>query len=170
MLSCLAAQQGTAGLSTRCGDALDNSGNPVGVDVAACNVVGDEPRLSTHHDEIVDEHADEVKTNGVVNVHGLGDGCLSANPISRGSQHRVTVLTQDGSVEEASEAAQAAKDLWTTGGGHVGLHQVNGALTSLNVDSGTGVGGLVAHCCSWFGLVWVASASTARAETGTGTG
>ena len=55
MLSCLAAQQGTAGLNTSCGDALDDSGNPVGVDVAARNVVGDEPRLSTHHDEIVDE-------------------------------------------------------------------------------------------------------------------
>ena len=82
----------------------------------------------------------------------------------------MTVLPQRRGVEETSKAAQAAENLRTTSGGHVGLHEIDGTLTGLDVDAGTGVRGLVAHCFSSLGSVWVASATTSRADAGTCTG
>ena len=47
--------------------------------------------------------------------------------------------------EQPGEAAEAADDLGAGGARDLGLHQLDGAVTRLDVDAGRGVGGWLAH-------------------------
>ena len=51
------------------GDARDDGRDPLRDDLAAGDVVGHEQRLGAAHDDVVDDHADEVEADGVVHVH-----------------------------------------------------------------------------------------------------
>ena len=84
----LAAEQRRAGLGAGLGDALDDVGDALGDDLAAGDVVGHEQRLGAAHDEVVDEHADEVEADRVVLVHALRDLHLGADAVGRGREQR----------------------------------------------------------------------------------
>ena len=64
----------------------DDVGDALGHDLAAGDVVGHEQRLRADHDDVVDDHADEVLADGVVLVEGLGDRDLGADAVRRGRQ------------------------------------------------------------------------------------
>ena len=139
----LPADQGAARRDTGVGDARDDGGDTFGNHPAAGDVVGDEQRFGAADHQIVDEHADQVEPDGVVAVEGLSDGDLRAHPVGGGRQHRMGISLQRRGVEESGEAAEPAQHLGTAGAGHGCLHEFDGAVTGLDVDSGGGVGGLV---------------------------
>ena len=148
VLGGLAADQRAAGDHAGLGDALDDRGDPLGDDAAAGDVVGHEERLGTAHDEVVDDHADQVEADRVVDVHLLRDRDLGADAVGGGGEQRLGVLRQRGRVEEPGEAAEAADHLGAAGLLDLGLHQVDRAVGRVDGDAGGGVGALGRVGCS----------------------
>ena len=60
MLGRLAADEGGAGALHAAAMPRDDLGDPLGHDPAAGDVVGHEERLRADHDDVVDDHADQV--------------------------------------------------------------------------------------------------------------
>src|SRR5690625_7069089 len=60
MLRSLTTEQRASGLGARRRDALHDRGYAFGYDRAASDVVGQEQRLRTADDQVVDQHADQV--------------------------------------------------------------------------------------------------------------
>ena len=89
VLGGLAADQRAAGLDAGLGDALDDRRDPLGHDPAAGDVVGHEQRLGAADDQVVDDHADQVEADRVVDVHGLRDRDLGADAVGGGGQDRL---------------------------------------------------------------------------------
>src|SRR5699024_88115 len=94
VLGGLPSDQGDAGAGAGIGDAADDIGDAFGHDLAAGDVVGHEQRPGSAHDDVVDDHPDEVEADGVVLVQGLGDGDLRAHPIGGGGQQRTVVVLE----------------------------------------------------------------------------
>ena len=122
------------------GDALDDRRDPLGDDPAGGDVVGHEQRLGAAHDEVVDDHADQVEADRVVHVHRLRDRDLGADAVGGGGEQRPVVALQRGGVEEAGEAAEAADHLGAAGLLDPALHQLDGPVAGLDGDAGGGVG------------------------------
>ena len=66
-------------------------GDLLGHDLAGGDVVGQEQRLGADHDEVVDDHGDQVDADRVVPVERLRDRDLGADAVGRGGQHRLRV-------------------------------------------------------------------------------
>ena len=81
-----------------------------GHDAAAGDVVGHEQRLRADHDDVVDDHADQVLPDGVVLVDRLRDGDLRADAVGGGREQRVVEVLQERHVVEPGEPADAAED------------------------------------------------------------
>ena len=150
MLRHLAADERAASLTTALGHALDELLDVIGVEVAHGDVVEEEQRLGALAHEIVDTHGDEVDTDGVEAVGGLGHEGLCADAIGGGHQHGRAVAG-DVEGEEAAEAADVADDLGSECGAHLGLDALHGLLAGVDAHTGTGVGlalgalGLLGH-------------------------
>src|SRR5690606_31776119 len=86
VLGGLAADQRAAGQHTALGDALDDGGDPLGVDLADADVVGHEQRFGTAHHDVVHHHGDQVVADGVVDAHAPGDVDLGAHAVGGGGQ------------------------------------------------------------------------------------
>ena len=84
MFSGFPAKQGTSSLGAGHSNALHDSRNAFRIDLATGDLVGHEQRFSTADDEIVDHHADQVETDGVVAVQRLRNSNLCAYPVGRG--------------------------------------------------------------------------------------
>jgi hypothetical protein len=145
VLGGLAADERAAGLDARLGDALDDRRDPLGDDPAAGDVVGHEERLGAAHDQVVDDHPDQVEADRVVHVHGLRDRDLGADPVGGGGQQRPGVRREGRGVEEPGEAAEAPDDLRTAGllGPH--LHQLDRLVGGVDGDARGGVGVRLGH-------------------------
>src|SRR4029453_15421977 len=113
MFGGFAAEQRTAGFRAGLGYALDDRSNAFWMDLSARYVVGHEQRFGTAYDKIVDDHSDQVETDGLVAIKSLGDGDLGADPIGRCRQHRMVALGERAGIEQAREAADAAHNLRT---------------------------------------------------------
>ena len=147
MLGGLAADERGAGLAARVGDAAHDVGDALGHDLAARDVVGHEQRARAHHDDVVDDHAHEVLTDGVVLVDRLGDRHLRADPVGARRQQRAAVGAQRAGVEHAGEAADAALHLGPVGRAHGRLHQLDREVAGRRVDARIGVGGTARARC-----------------------
>jgi hypothetical protein len=75
-----------------------------------------------------------------VPVGGAGNDDLGPHPVGRRRQHRLAVAAGI-EAEEAGEATQVAHHLRSGGALHRGLHQLDGSLTSSNIDAGGGIRG-----------------------------
>ena len=140
MLGGLAADERGAGLGAAARDARDDVGDALGEDLAARDVVGHEERLRADHDDVVDDHADQVEPDRVVLVDGLRDRDLRADAVGAGGQQRTRVRAQRGRVEEAGETADSAQHLGTVGAAHRGLHQLDREVAGSRIDPGFGIG------------------------------
>ena len=148
VLSGFAANQGGTSLCTCASDTAHNVSDTFGHNLAGGNVVGHEQRLSTAHDDVVHDHADQVVTDGVVNIECLRDSDLGTHTVGGGSQVGLAVLDELGDVVQAREAAHATNDGGVVGRLDSALHQLNGAIASLYVNTCACVGyggGVLAH-------------------------
>lgn len=98
----LAADQGAARQDTALGDALHDGRDTLGVHLADADVVGHEERLCAADDQVVDDHADEVVTDGVVHTHLAGEVDLRADAVGGGGEERTLVTLERRGVEEAA--------------------------------------------------------------------
>ena len=117
----------------------DDVGDALGHDLAAGDVVGHEERLGADHDDVVDDHADEVLADGVVLVERLGDRDLGADAVGRGGEQRAVVGLEERHVEQPGEPADTAEHLGPWVRRDRRLHQLDGEVTRGGVDSGCGV-------------------------------
>ena len=136
----LAADQCDTGELAPLRDATDDGRDALGDHLARGDVVRHEERLGAADDDVVDDHADEVLADGVVAVHGLGDGDLGADAVGGSREDRAAHALEGGGVEHAGEAAQAAEDLGAGGAADRLLHEVDGLVAGLDVDPGVGIG------------------------------
>ena len=118
----------------------DDGRDPLGDDPAAGDVVGHEERLGAAHDDVVDDHPDEVEADGVVPVERLGDGDLRADAVGGGGEHGPPVGGEPAGVEHPGEAAEPAEHLGPGRAAHRLLHQLDGTVAGLDVDPGRRVG------------------------------
>ena len=81
MLCRLATDECNIDGGTRLGNAPNNVCDALWHNLAAGDVVGHEQTLGTNHNDVIDNHADQVLADGVVLVDGLRDGYLGANPV-----------------------------------------------------------------------------------------
>jgi hypothetical protein len=102
----LAAEQGTPRLDAPLGDALDQRRDPLGHDRADRDVVLQEQRLGPAHDQVVDDHGDQVDADRVVHVHRLRHRDLGADPVRGRREHRVLPAVQP-ELEQPGKAADA---------------------------------------------------------------
>jgi hypothetical protein len=89
VLGGLAADERGAGELAAGRDAAHDVGDALGEHLAARDVVGHEERLRAHHDDVVDDHADEVLADRVVLVDRLRDRDLRADAVGRGGEQRL---------------------------------------------------------------------------------
>ena len=139
MLSSLATHQRGSGNLAGPGDAADNIGHALRDNLAGGDVVGHEERLGANYDDVIDNHADEVVTNGVVDVHGLRDGDLGTHSVGGGGQQRLLEGQQLGHVIQAGESAETTNHGRAVGGLDGFLHQLNGEVARFGVDTCAGV-------------------------------
>jgi len=140
VLGGLAADQRAAGHDAGLRDALDDRGDPLGDDPAGGDVVGHEQGLGPADDEVVDDHADQVEADRVVDVHRLGDRDLGADAVGGGGQQRPLVPEQRGGVEQAGKATEPTDHLGPARLVDPDLHQLDRLVGRLDGDAGCGVG------------------------------
>ena len=140
VLGGLAADERRAGLGAAARDARDDVGDALREDLAARDVVGHEERLRADHDDVVDDHADQVEPDRVVLVDRLRDRDLRADAVGARRQQRTRVRAQRGRVEQAREPADAAQHLGTVRAPHRGLHQLDREVAGSGIDPGFGIG------------------------------
>ncbi len=136
------------------GDPADDIGDALGNHLAARDVVGHEQWLCPDHDDVVNDHANEVVADRVVHVHGLCDRDLRADPVGGGREVGLAHTREGRGVPQASKAAEAANHLRRVGCADRGAHEFDGEVTGLGVDACGLVGdplvggtGLSGHGC-----------------------
>ena len=146
VLGGLAADEGRARGLAGARDAGDDGGDALGDDVPAGDVVGHEDGARANHDDVVDDHADQVLADRVVHVHGLRDRYLRAHAVRGGREQRLLHAQQRRRVNHAGKSAGRAQDGGVVGGGDGALHQLDGTVARSGVDaSGRVVQGDVGH-------------------------
>ena len=143
-LSGLAANEGAAGLFAGVRDALDDSGDLLGVELADGEVVEEEERLSTLDEDVVDAHGNGVLADRVVLVEHEGQAQLRADAVGAGDEHRLLVLAGI-QRKETAEAAEVAEDLRTIRRLDAVLDEFDGVVASIDVDAGILIGKLFCH-------------------------
>ena len=135
----LAADQRAAGLAAALGDALDDRGAGLGIELAAGEVVEEEQRLGALHDEVVDAHRDEIDADGVVQSGFDRDLELGADAVGAGDQHRIL---EAGAleVEQPAEAADFGVRAGARGRAHQRLDQVDQPVAGVDIDARVRVG------------------------------
>ncbi|CRH66611.1 Uncharacterised protein [Chlamydia trachomatis] len=70
-------------------NAGDDRCDTFGDNVSARDVVGHQHGACADHDDIVNDHANQVLADGVVNVHGLRDSNLRTDAVRGGGEQRL---------------------------------------------------------------------------------
>ena len=87
----LAADQGAARLAAGGGDAGNDFGADLRIELAAGEIIEKEQRLRPLHDQVVDRHGDEIDADGVVAGGFDGDFHLGADAVVGGNEDRIGV-------------------------------------------------------------------------------
>jgi len=137
-LGSLAANQRTASQLATLGDALDHVGGGVDVELAAGEVIEEEQRLCTLHQDVVDAHRHQILADGVMLVQLEGKLELGAYAIGARHQHRLLELLRQ--LEQRAEATDAAQHLGAHGALGEGLDAVDQRVAGFDVHTGVAVG------------------------------
>ena len=89
VLGHLAADQRAAGLPAALGDAGDDRGDQLAVELADRDVVEEEERLGAGHEDVVRAHRDEVDSHRVVLAEQLREHELGAHAVGAGDHDRL---------------------------------------------------------------------------------
>ena len=131
----LAAKKRAAGLAAGRGQALDDLGEHLGIELAGCEVVEEEhgPRAGSR--DVVHAVVDNVDADAAVRRRGDRDLDLGPDPIGAGRE-----VTPAGERVEACERTHTDGHLFAVGGGDQRLDSGEDSLVRLDVDARRGVG------------------------------
>ena len=73
------------------------------------DVVGHEQALCSDNNDVVDNHANQILTDGVVLVDCLRDCNLGADTIGRSCEQRFVVILNERDVHHSGESAEATE-------------------------------------------------------------
>ena len=103
------ADQGTAGHPAPIGNASDNRFGDFVVELGAGEIVEEEQRLSTHDDDVIDAHRDQIDADVVVGIVIQNQFELRPDTVGPGYQHGI-LITLSRQSKQASEASETADD------------------------------------------------------------
>ncbi len=134
-----AADQRRAGLKAAGGDAGDDGGADLGVELAGRVIVQEKQRLCALHDQIVDAHCDEVDPDRVVNAALDGDFHLGADAVIGGDEDGVG---ESGGleVEQPAETADFRVCAAPPRRAHQRLDQIDHPRAGVDVDARLRIG------------------------------
>ncbi len=138
VLGGLATDERAARLHTTVRDAGDDLLDVLRRQPPDRDVVEEEQRLGAGHDDVVDDHRDQVDADGVVASQRSRDLQLGAHAVGRADQDRLAVPA--GQDEQPAEAADTTEDLVTCGALHVRLDALDCFVCGVEVDAGRRVG------------------------------
>ena len=130
------------------GDAFHHCGGHRYVQLAAGEVVEEEQRLGTLHENVVDAHGYQVDAYGVVAAEFEGELELGAHAVGAGYQHRVAVPL--GYLEQRAEATDTRQHAFAQRAPASGLMFSHQRIAGVDVYAGRSVveadgSGLFAH-------------------------
>ena len=156
----LAADQRAAGLLAAFGDARDDCGAHLRVELPRREVVQKKQRLGALHHEIVHRHRHEVDADCVVNAGVDRDLDLGSDAVVRGDQHRI-LEARALEIEQSAEAADLGVGARPRSRLHQRLDQVHHAVARVDIDAGLRIGqALFAHASAYVGIRLRAMART----------
>lgn len=143
--------RGVPACSAGPGDPGDDLGDPLEDDATAGDVVRHEHRAGADDDDVVDDHADEVLPDRVVDVEARAIAIFVPTPSVDVASRGCFIPSRAEGVDHPREAAGRTEDRPVMGPRNGVLHEFDGTVSRCGVDSGGCVveGGGVAHCCSW---------------------
>jgi|GEM_PF-833421 len=150
----LPADQRASSLPAPLGNAGDHGASRREVELVAGEIVEEEERLRSLHDEIVDRHGDEIDSDRAMHSGLDGDLDLGANPVIGCDQHRIAEAASF-EVEESAEAAKRAVRARSGRGAGQRLDRFDERIARGDIDASLPVG--QALCLILFGIRHVAS-------------
>ena len=130
----LAADQRAAGFAAALGDAGNDRGGGLGVELAAGKVVQEEQRLGALHDEVVDRHRDQVDADAAMQAGLDRDLHLGADAVGGGDQNRI-LEARGLEVEQPAKAANLGVSAGTGGRTHHRLDEVDQPIARIDIDA-----------------------------------
>ncbi|MHC2800765.1 hypothetical protein ACVMII_000511 [Bradyrhizobium diazoefficiens] len=130
----LAADQGTAGFPAAIGDAGDDRGGRLRIELAAGEIVEEEQRLGALHHEVVDAHGDQIDADAAMQAGFDRDLDLGSDAVGGGDQDGIP-KTGRLEVEQAAEAADLGVGAGPRGGAHHRLDQIDQAVARVDIDA-----------------------------------
>ena len=149
MLSHLAADERAASLAATLGNAGDDLGHRLGLQLAHGNVVKEEQGLSAGCQHVVHAHSHQVDAHGVVFVADLSQAQLGANAVGAGHGNGVFHILSGSQAEQTAESADIANDLRAIGAVHGVLNGVYRTSALLDVYARLGIGNGVVGDPAW---------------------
>ncbi len=128
-----------AGELAAAGDAADNRGRDVHVQMSRGVIVQEEQRLGAANHHIVGAHGDQIDADAVVALGLDGELELGAHAVGAGHEHGSAVAIQR-QFKQAAETAEAAKNLRAVGAGDGRLDAFHEGGAGIDVDTGIPVG------------------------------
>src|SRR5690606_20817037 len=133
-LSRFSPDEGAACGAAATGDALDDSGSRLDIQLAGGEVIEERQRLGALHDEIVDAHGDQVYADRVVPADGVGDPELRPDAVRCQDQERIAIAGA-GEIEKAAEAAEAPVSSRASGRARQRLDALYQRIPGIDVDA-----------------------------------
>ena len=130
----LAADQRAAGFAAAFGDAGDDRGGGLRIELAAGEIVEEEQRLGALDHEVVDRHRHQVDADAAVQAGLDRDLDLGADAVGGGDQDRILEAGRL-EVEQAAEAADFGIGAGARGGAHHRLDQVDQTVAGVDIDA-----------------------------------
>ena len=133
-----AADQRAAGLFATVSNALDDFGGGGHVQLAAGEVVEEEQRFGTLHQNIVHAHGDQVDADGVVAVQFKSQLELGTHAVGAGYQHRFLEFLRN--LDQTAETADAGQDFGAHGALGKWLDVLDQLVACVDIDARIAVG------------------------------
>jgi hypothetical protein len=129
-----AADQRAAGFPAAFGDARDDRGGGLGIELAAGEIVQKEQRLGALHHEIVDRHRHQVDADAAMQAGLDRDLDLGADAVGGRDQHRV--LEAGGlEIEQPAEPADFGVGAGAGGGANHRLDEIDQTVAGIDIDA-----------------------------------
>ena len=130
----LAADQRAAGFPAAFGDAGDDGGGGLRIELAAGKIVQEEQRLGALHHEVVDRHRHQVDADAAMQAGLDRDLDLGADAIGGRDQNRI-LEARGLEVEQPAEAADFGVGAGAGGGANHRLDEIDQAIAGIDIDA-----------------------------------
>ena len=130
----LAADQRAAGFAAALGDAGNDGGGGLRIELAAGKIIQKEQRLGALHHEIVDRHRHQIDADAAVQAGLDRDLDLGADAIGGRDQNRV-LEARGLQIEQAAEPADFGVGAGARGGANHRLDQIDQTIAGIDIDA-----------------------------------